>query len=87
MRAEKGFEGVFETSGPDRDVGGAGSRHPGGAEAGMQAGAGQLPHQHLHERGRRCRRVREAHGAGLEQGFGEGGVRGDGAQDRFQGGE
>lgn len=78
MRPEKGFEGVFEAPDSDRGVD-AGGRSPGRAEAGAQAGVRELPRQRLHERSRRRRRVREADGAGLENGIGEGGVGGDGA--------
>ena len=48
----------------------------------MQAEVRELARQRLRERGVRLRRVGEADGASLEHGLGEGGVGGDGAQDR-----
>jgi hypothetical protein len=82
---KKGLKDIFEAPGSDGSLG-TEDRRPRGSETGVQSGARQLPRQHLYERGRRRRGVRDADSPGLEQGFDEGGVGGDGAQDRLQSG-
>lgn len=81
VRTEKSFQHLSGAPGPDRNVGARGW-YPGGSRAYVQAEVRELARQRLRERGVRLRRVGEADGAGLEHGLGEGGVGGDGAQDR-----
>ncbi|MDP8950817.1 MAG: hypothetical protein M3N18_01005 [Actinomycetota bacterium] len=72
------MEAIFEAPNPDRD-GSIVSLCPRGAETYRKPGLPQLPRQLLYERGRRHRRIGEAHDLGLEHGFGKGGVSGGGA--------